>query len=377
MKAPNHHTTPYAAIAIIAINLVAAAFVLGDQQAMWQWGFIPQPLVSVEFIARVQLLFTSLFVHVEPVHLLANLTIVASVGPIVEAASGSFRLLLIYLVSGVAGVSAHWLMVIAAQPRVASDPLIGASACVGGLIGYAWLRFYRAQVPILPKVRVSVYWLVIVWVALQVVGGLAANSMFGAPVAYWSHIGGFLTGFLLAVVLKAGTEAHAEAWSDRIAEAKSRGPAAQVAAAREYLSSHPYDREVGKALVEGLLIEGRREEAVRELKRVSKLPEPRHRSFAIVRLCELGEAQLISSAERFKTAFEMRKEEPELSERLAASILEDEHSDLRADALVLLIELTHETDPRGAKHFAVRLTREHAMSPQEDAAKRRWPELFR
>ncbi|MCH8273687.1 MAG: rhomboid family intramembrane serine protease, partial [Armatimonadetes bacterium] len=181
---------PIFTLLLIAANLVAAAFLLGIPAEATAWGFIPEPFVAQTLLERVYRALTSMFVHISPVHLLANLVLLAAVGPPVEQAAGPWRFLLVYFVGGFLGVGAHWAMVTAAQPLAADLPLVGASAPLAALIGYAWLRFYRARVPLFPKVGVPVWAVVAFWVALQVVGGLMANRQYGAPVAYWAHLGG-------------------------------------------------------------------------------------------------------------------------------------------------------------------------------------------
>ncbi|GEM_PF-411995 len=376
MNSETRKPVPFATIGMIVVTLVCAAFVLGDRQMMWSWGFIPKPLVSTTMVFRIETAFTSLFIHIEPMHLLGNMLILAAVGPVVEAAAGAGRFVTIYLVSGMVGVAAHAAMCIAAQPRIAGEPLVGASACVAGLIGYSWLRFYRSKVPIFPKVQVPVAAIVVVWVALQIFGGLAANAMFGAPIAYWSHVGGFLTGFLLAIVFRAGRAAHNEAWRERLTEAEIFGPAAQVAAAKEYLAKHPDDLPVAKALIEALLSQDRREEAIAHLQQLVAENPSFDSGYAVSRLIELGEIRRISSQARLRLADQIKQSSPNVASLLADSVLAEAGDAEAPNALLILLEISASENDPSASTYASLLRSKFSLSPQTDTAQRKWPHLF-
>ncbi|MFN8140310.1 MAG: rhomboid family intramembrane serine protease [Fimbriimonadales bacterium] len=367
---------PYASIALILVTLVVAAFALGSEQSMWDWGFIPKPFAKLGLLERAEKLFSSLFLHVEPMHLLGNMVILAGVGPVVEQVLGSLRFSVVYVVSGVVGALLHAVMVSVAQASVAGEPLVGASACIGGLIGYSWLRFYRASVPVFPKVKVPVYLLVGAWVLLQLFGAVAANRMFGAPIAYWAHIGGFFAGFLFALVFKAGQQARGEAWRERLDEAAKQGPASQVSAAREYLRAHPNDSTVAKALVEGLIREQRQDDAVSELKKLASSSPSFENGYALLRLRELGRMQALSVDERLRIAKAVLPDAPDAAEAALSSILEEPTSSKTADALMMLLEIAGKSDKHGAKVYADQLAREFALDHRTEAAKRVWPELF-
>ena len=77
-------------------------------------------------------LLTATFLHLGPLHLMMNLAALAMLGPRAEAALGSGRTLVVYLLSGVGSMAA-----VAAQGWFSDAPVIavGASGAVMGLIG--------------------------------------------------------------------------------------------------------------------------------------------------------------------------------------------------------------------------------------------------
>jgi membrane associated rhomboid family serine protease len=189
----------------------------------------PRPLSSL----------TCLFLH-DPaniLHLLGNLVFLAAVGPLVESEVGPLKFSFIYVLSGLAGVAAHWA--VAASSGVGT-PLIGASSAIAGCVGYCTVRFARRQVPLSPKFRLNVGIVALIWIALQAIGAFVRIGD-GGGTSYVAHIGGFLGGLTLAFVLKAQVVANAEAAREKIGQMSDRSPAAALAASDEFLAKHPSD----------------------------------------------------------------------------------------------------------------------------------------
>jgi hypothetical protein len=297
----------------------------------------------------------------------------AAVGPAVEGAADSIRMAAVYIVGGVLGTLAHWVMTTSAQPIAAGYPIIGASSSIAALVGYYWLRFHRRTVPILPKVRVPVYAIVIVWLALQIGGGILANHSFYGPVAYWAHVGGFLAGFALGLIFRAEKEAREEAWRDRFDEATLLGPNTRIAAAREYLKEHPNDAQALFNLCEGLEATGEREQLIEELKKLFYADPLFGGAYAAVRLSELAPDSLDSGA-RVRAAQAIAPKDKQASEKILQGVLAMGTEQDQADALNLLIELRGGGED--ARVFATMLVDHFELSPQLEIAKRKWPALF-
>jgi membrane associated rhomboid family serine protease len=131
-------------------------------------------------------------------------------GDNVEDAMGHGRFLIFYLLCGVAANAGHIL----ANP-LSAEPTIGASGAIAGVLG-AYLILYPAArvlclVPLLiflPFVWVPAVLFVPLWIALQLVSGLASRGVAQTGgVAWWAHIGGFAAGMLLVRVF-ARSESH-------------------------------------------------------------------------------------------------------------------------------------------------------------------------
>ncbi|MGE0280084.1 MAG: rhomboid family intramembrane serine protease [Rhizobiaceae bacterium] len=144
-------------------------------------------------------MLTYTFIHGNWVHLAANMLFLWVLGDNVEMAMGHLRFALFYVLCGVGGGMAH----VAVDP--ASDvPLVGASAAVAGIVGGYLLLRPSARVTFLVvgimPVTLRAYWLFALWLAWQIANVLV--PMTADSVAYWSHIGGFVTGLALTVVLR-------------------------------------------------------------------------------------------------------------------------------------------------------------------------------
>lgn len=146
-------------------------------------------------------LVTSLFLHGGVMHLLGNMLFLWVFGDNVEDAMGHGSFVAFYLVSGVVANLAHIL----ANP-LSTAPTIGASGAIAGVLGAYLVLYPRARVLLL------VWWLIFirflwvpalfflpVWVFLQIVLGLESRAVpQEGGVAWWAHIGGFVSGMILA-----------------------------------------------------------------------------------------------------------------------------------------------------------------------------------
>jgi membrane associated rhomboid family serine protease len=146
-------------------------------------------------------LVTSLFLHGGWVHLLGNMLFLWIFGDNVEDAMGHGPFVVFYLISGVVANLVHILV-----NDVSTEPTIGASGAIAGVLG-AYLVLYPGA-----RVQLLVWWLIFVrfiwvpavlflpvWVLLQFVSGLGSLSVPQAGgVAWWAHVGGFGAGMALA-----------------------------------------------------------------------------------------------------------------------------------------------------------------------------------
>jgi len=152
-------------------------------------------------------IFTSMFLHGGWLHLLGNMLFLFVFGRSVEDRYGHFKFLLLYFLSGFAGAILH--IILNAGSRM---PSIGASGAIAGVLGAYFVSFPRARITTLiflifffwtielPAILVLGYWFLIQFVTGYQM--LAIQSATGGGVAWWAHVGGFMTGLALAVVFR-------------------------------------------------------------------------------------------------------------------------------------------------------------------------------
>jgi rhomboid protease GluP len=135
-------------------------------------------------------LLSSCFVHIGALHLIGNMFALAMMGPLAELLWGRGRLLLIYIISGLAGSA----LAMALRP---DSLLAGASGAIWGIQMslFAWLFTFRRHLP--PELASD-------WFRrLSVVFVLSAGVSFLPNVSWEGHLGGGVAGFLTAGLLNA------------------------------------------------------------------------------------------------------------------------------------------------------------------------------
>ncbi len=201
---------------LILANLAVFAYEItlsgpGLQRFTTKWGVIPAVITHPGAFRSAILaqtsglmgLLTSLFIHVGWVHLLGNMLYLYIFGDNVEDLLGHGRYLLFYVAGGVAASVVH----IVSDPR-SLVPTVGASGAIAGVLGAYFVNFPRSRVlaviPIgffLPVVQVPSIIFLFLWFVTNLFSGVASLGG-GAEggVAWWAHIGGFVTGMLLSLL---------------------------------------------------------------------------------------------------------------------------------------------------------------------------------
>lgn len=161
--------------------------------------------VTGSLAAHWPTLFSSMFLHANWLHIGSNMLYLWIFGNNVEDTLGRFRFLAFYLVCGVAAAATH----IATDPN-SPVPTVGASGAVAGLMGAYLILFPHAAilaiVPILfigtlmevPAIVVIGFWALLQFLNANWLGG---GEMQGGGVAYFAHIGGFVAGIVLILLL--------------------------------------------------------------------------------------------------------------------------------------------------------------------------------
>jgi membrane associated rhomboid family serine protease len=199
--------------ALIICNLLVFYYELMQGPSLPQmirvFGLRPVVFVSYWWVPSLSIwlpLITSMFLHGGWLHLGGNMLYLWVFGRNVEDCLGHGRFLALYLLGGFA---ASFTQILVSPDSFA--PVIGASGAIAGVLGAYLFLFPRARVLtlililILPLlVDLPAIALLIFWFASQFVAGVASleigDALYGG-VAYWVHIGGFVAGAILGLLL--------------------------------------------------------------------------------------------------------------------------------------------------------------------------------
>lgn len=179
---------------LIALN-VLAYFVLAlmsqnvvdiSQDALVNMGGQVNFLVAQGQFWRI---FTATFLHASILHIGLNMLSIFFIGPAVELFYGKWRYLLIYLVSGIAGGIASYILL----PQAVL--LVGASGSIAGIFGALGAFFFinRRALGAAGNAMIG-QWLF--WLLINVAFGFS-----GGNIAWQAHLGGLVSGLVLGVVL--------------------------------------------------------------------------------------------------------------------------------------------------------------------------------
>ncbi|MDA8218440.1 MAG: rhomboid family intramembrane serine protease [Dehalococcoidales bacterium] len=200
-------------IANVLVFLVELSLGAGIDGFIQRWGVTPAAVSSALSGAQagqqaaLLTLITALFLHAGWVHLGGNMLFLWVFGDNVEDRFGHLRYLVFYLLVGVGANLAQVIF----MPGSAV-PLIGASGAIAGVLGAYIIMYPRSTVTVLIPVfflplllPVPAFLMLGIWFITQFANGLAsitpqAQQMAGG-VGWWAHIGGFLIGVTLTLLL--------------------------------------------------------------------------------------------------------------------------------------------------------------------------------
>ena len=222
------HRTGYVTILLVLANL-AVFFLLqrmgADADFTYGWSVVPQEITTGEDLVQDEqisvagqtvaipqapgptpiwlTIVSAMFMHGGFAHLFGNLLYLWIFGDNVENRFGMLPFLGFYLACGVVATFAQIVL----DPD-SVIPNLGASGAISGVLG--------AYIVLFPKNRVNaifIYYIVSIpavvaiglWIAFQFVNGYGAIALSQETVggvAYGAHIGGFVAGVVLALIMK-------------------------------------------------------------------------------------------------------------------------------------------------------------------------------
>lgn len=207
---------PLATLLIIALNCIAfvwesMAIANGNgDQFMAMYCMIPAKVMhafasgdpSLIGMAVVSI-FTAMFLHGGIMHIVGNMLFLFVFGRAMEARLGHGKFVAFYIVSGLAATAL----------QVFSDPMstipnLGASGAIAGVLGGYLLLWPKSEIsgllvpPFMP-IKARAYWFLLFWFGMQVFDIIqSGGNTAGGGVAYFAHVGGFLSGLAMAFIVK-------------------------------------------------------------------------------------------------------------------------------------------------------------------------------
>jgi membrane associated rhomboid family serine protease len=351
---------PVVTLILIVANIAAAFALLIQPDLAYQFGFLPnQP--------RPGAAFTSMFLHANVLHLLGNMLFLAAVGAAVELATGSFRFAVVYFLSGLIGVAAHYVMMKSAPDPV---PYIGASGAIAGCAAYYTIRYTSLKVPVAPQLALPVIGVTVLWLLLQVAGAFVRIGEPGGT-AYWAHLGGFAAGVLLCFVFRSPDLGQVRIQHEVLDRMNARGPSAAAIAAERHLEKHPDDQKALWDLADAQDKLGERAKEAETLMRLLNLVSVDQQVDVLRRLATIGHVSRIPILKRLQFADRCKATAPFVARALLRSVVEGPDDIQKPEAMLSLAALEREEEPEKAQELLAMLQRDYPFHAAVEVARKR------
>lgn len=208
-----HYTRPTATLVIIAANILVFLYQkslsdYGFERFIFAHGIVPDRL-------HYSSILTSMFIHGGFLHIAGNMWFLWIFGRGVEDLVGHGKYLFLYFASGFAAALLY--IVLNSNSTV---PTVGASGAIAGIMGAYLVKFPRARIVTLvfivifiTTIDIPAAFLLLYWFAIQFfsgVGTVGAEAASNGGVAWFAHVGGFIAGLLLVLLMP--TSSRARPW---------------------------------------------------------------------------------------------------------------------------------------------------------------------
>jgi membrane associated rhomboid family serine protease len=184
----------YVLLSLIFINalVLAACYVHPStvDNVFLQYGFVPaHPHIST--------VLSSMFLHAGFWHFAGNMFFLWMFGDRVENTFGRWLFGFVYILSGFGAAALHY-----AFNSGSNIPCVGASGAISGIVGCYIVLFPKSSFDMVivflrwpvKTIHTDTYGAVGAWIGEQVILGLLTQAVQFSSVAFWGHIGGFVTG---------------------------------------------------------------------------------------------------------------------------------------------------------------------------------------
>ena len=206
---------PFINFIFIIANIVVYVYQPASEQMIRSfyntYGLIPNNFMQAlqgdwqQSLSILQPLFTSLFVHGGFMHLAGNMLFLWVFGDNIEYAVGHINYIFFYIFCGIAAT----LTQVFIEPN-SIIPIVGASGAISGVMGAYVLKYPKNQVTtifiifiFIKIIKMPAIYLLGFWFLFQVLQGyfsLGQETLGG--VAWFAHIGGFLSGIIFVNIFK-------------------------------------------------------------------------------------------------------------------------------------------------------------------------------
>jgi membrane associated rhomboid family serine protease len=199
-----HYTRATVTLAIIAVNVAVFLFQLSmpgslQNRFIMHYGLVPDRL-------HYSSILTSMFIHGGFLHIAGNMWFLWIFGRGVEDLLGHAKYLFLYFACGIA--AALFFVMLNSNSTV---PTVGASGAIAGVMGAYLIKFPRAYIRTLvfivifiTTIDVPAFVLLLYWFAIQFFSGIGSvgySAESSGGVAWFAHVGGFLAGMALMMLL--------------------------------------------------------------------------------------------------------------------------------------------------------------------------------
>lgn len=218
---PIHDENPSKRFAVVNVSIILSCIliffyqqILSDQNGMeliYSFGFIPVIFFGemslptyLQVIPSELTILSSMFLHGGWMHLIGNMMYLWVFGDNIENYFGSLGYIFFYIICG---LGAAFLQ---AYINLESEiPMIGASGAISGVLGAYLVLYPKANITVIIPIfyfvqtaRLSAVIVLGVWFIIQLVSSLFQDS--GGGVAFAAHIGGFLSGLIITLIIYMG-----------------------------------------------------------------------------------------------------------------------------------------------------------------------------
>ena len=194
-------------VVVFLIQISSQSYRTG--QLFYSYGLIPSVLMGhnqlpldLYAIPPVATIFSSMFMHGGFMHIIGNMLYMWIFADNIEDGLGRTKFIIFYLLSGLGAAMSQVFVDINSQV-----PMVGASGAIGGVLGAYSINYPNARVLVLiplgffsQLIRIRALYVLGFWFILQFINSYFSSST-GGGVAYAAHIGGFVSGIILILIL--------------------------------------------------------------------------------------------------------------------------------------------------------------------------------